>query len=50
MAKKSAKAMANRGTFESKHTDHDKPIHYKVAAAVEPFRVCASIPIASHAS
>ena len=37
MAKKTAKAMANRGTFESKHTDHDKPIHYKVAAAVEPF-------------
>ena len=40
MAKKTAKAkaaMANRGTFDSKHTDHGKPIHYKVAAAVEPF-------------
>jgi len=40
MAKKTAKAkaaMANRGTFESKHTDHAKPISYKVAAAVEPF-------------
>ena len=37
MVKKSKKAMANRGTFENKHTDHDKPIHYKVAAAVEPF-------------
>ena len=40
MAKKTAKAkaaMANRGTFENKHTDHAKPIHYKVAAAVEPF-------------
>jgi len=40
MAKKTAKAkaaMANRGTFDSKHTDHAKPINYKVAAAVEPF-------------
>ncbi len=40
MAKKTDKAkaaMANRGTFDSKHTDHAKPIHYKVAAAVEPF-------------
>ena len=40
MAKKTAKAktaMASRGTFESKHTDHAKPISYKVAAAVEPF-------------
>jgi hypothetical protein len=34
---KAKAAMANRGTFESKHTDYDKPIHYKVAAAVEPF-------------
>ena len=30
-------AMANRGKFESKHTDYPDPIHYKVAAAVEPF-------------
>jgi hypothetical protein len=34
---KAKAAMANRGTFDSKHTDYDKPIHYKVAAAVEPF-------------
>ena len=34
---KAKAAMANRGTFDSKHTDHAKPIHYKVAAAVEPF-------------
>jgi hypothetical protein len=34
---KAKEAMANRGTFESKHTNYGKPIHYKVAAAVEPF-------------
>ena len=34
---KAKEAMTNRGTFESKHTDYGKPIHYKVAAAVEPF-------------
>ena len=34
---KAKAAMANRGTFESKHTNYGKPIHYKVAAAVEPF-------------
>lgn len=34
---KAKEAMANRGTFDSKHTDYGKPIHYKVAAAVEPF-------------
>ena len=34
---KAKAAMANRGTFDSKHTDYGKPIHYKVAAAVEPF-------------
>ena len=30
-------AMANRGKFEVKNTDYGKPIHYKAAAAVEPF-------------
>jgi len=34
---KAKEAMANRGTFDSKHTNYGKPIHYKVAAAVEPF-------------
>ena len=34
---KAKAAMAQRGTFDSKHTDYGKPIHYKVAAAVEPF-------------
>ena len=34
---KAKAAMANRGTFESKHTNYGKPIHYKAAAAVEPF-------------
>ena len=34
---KAKAAMANRGTFDSKHTNYGKPIHYKVAAAVEPF-------------
>ena len=37
MAKKVAKARADRGKFDSKHTDHAKPINRKVAAAVEPF-------------
>jgi len=35
-------AMANRGKFESKHTDYPNPIHYKVAAAVTPFSVAAA--------
>jgi len=37
MVKKSKKAMADRGKFDSKHTNFPEPIHYKVAAAVEPF-------------
>ena len=36
------KAMANRGTFESKHTNYPDPIHYKVVAAVAPYSVASA--------
>ena len=36
------KAMANRGTFESKNTNYHDPIHYKVVAAVAPYSVASA--------
>jgi len=45
MVKKKAKAkaaMANRGTFESKHTNFDKPISALVARAVAPYSAASA--------
>ena len=36
------RAMADRGKFETSHTDYKKPIHFKVAAAVAPFSVASA--------